>query len=76
MFGLLEQNISSERLLSDPALYGKIARNSLLSVREFCIWMAQAVWHSLVRMTDDDKMMMMMRMRMVRRRRRRRRIDD
>ncbi len=48
VFGLLEQNISSERLLADPALYGKIARNQLLSLKEFAIWLTQAFWHSIV----------------------------
>ncbi len=49
VFGILEQNIPAERLLSDPALYGKIARNQLLSLKEFLIWFAEGLWHSLVR---------------------------
>ena len=48
VFGLLEQNIGSKRLLKEPHLYKKITRNKLLSIREFCIWFTEAVWHSLV----------------------------
>ena len=38
VFGLFEQNISAERLLEQPELYAKIAKNRLLNVREFIIW--------------------------------------
>jgi len=49
VYGLLEQNLSDGQLLADPALYAKIAGNALLSTREFCIWLAQAFWHSIGR---------------------------
>ena len=38
VFGLLEQNLKAEQLLADPQLYAKIAKNKLLSLREFFIW--------------------------------------
>lgn len=48
IFGLFEQNINSERLLRDPVLYRKIAKNQLLSIKEFAIWLFEGFWHSLV----------------------------
>lgn len=48
VFGLFEQNISQEKLLSNPALYKNIAKNRLLSTQEFTIWFAQGLWHSII----------------------------
>jgi len=47
IYGLLEKNISDHKLLQDPALYAKISKNSLLTTKEFCIWLTEALWHSI-----------------------------
>ena len=47
VFGLLEQNIKSKPLLSNPVLYRRISKNYLMTLREFLLWFLYGLWHAL-----------------------------
>ena len=47
-YGLQEQPFSSKTLMHHPMLYQTISRNALLAWKEFFLWSAFAIWHSIV----------------------------
>lgn len=46
-YGLFEQRLPQELLMSKPEIYKTISRNALLSWPKFFIWLAFATWHGL-----------------------------
>jgi len=47
IYALLEQNLDSETLLNNPVFYRRIAKNYLLSYREFFLWFLYGLWHAV-----------------------------
>ncbi|CAL8114228.1 unnamed protein product [Orchesella dallaii] len=47
IFGFTEQPYSSETLLSQPHLYKRNRKNSLMTVKKFLPWFLSSLWHSL-----------------------------
>ncbi|XP_043667422.1 phospholipid-transporting ATPase IF-like isoform X2 [Vespula pensylvanica] len=48
LFGLLEQNYSSSKLLHNPYLYKLHKKNFLLSWKQFILWFAMGTWQTCV----------------------------
>ncbi|ODN03512.1 putative phospholipid-transporting ATPase IH [Orchesella cincta] len=48
VFGLTEQPYSAETLLSQPHLYKRNRKNSLMTVKKFLPWFLSSLWHSVV----------------------------
>jgi len=47
VFALLEKNLSTKTLLNNPVFYRRIAKNYLLSYREFFLWFLYGLWHAI-----------------------------
>eukprot|EP00092_Neocalanus_flemingeri_P006019 GFUD01006485.1.p1 GENE.GFUD01006485.1~~GFUD01006485.1.p1 ORF type:complete len:1188 (+),score=195.19 GFUD01006485.1:192-3755(+) len=47
LYALLEQNLDSKTLLNNPVFYRRIAKNYLLSYREFFLWFLYGLWHAV-----------------------------
>ncbi|XP_076173411.1 phospholipid-transporting ATPase IF isoform X2 [Ptiloglossa arizonensis] len=48
VFGLLEQDYSADRLLRYPYMYKIYKKNYLLSKKQFYLWTALGVWHTII----------------------------
>jgi len=47
IFALFEKNLSAKTLLRNPVFYRRIAKNYLLSYREFFLWFLYGLWHAV-----------------------------
>ncbi|XP_063723941.1 phospholipid-transporting ATPase IF-like isoform X3 [Symsagittifera roscoffensis] len=48
LFGIMEQNVPSEKLLKYPSFYKDISQNKMLQWPPFLLWMFYCVWHAAV----------------------------
>lgn len=46
IFGVFEQDLSREDLLKHPAMYRMFARNKMLSLQRFGMWVGYAIFHA------------------------------
>ncbi|XP_057301942.1 phospholipid-transporting ATPase IF-like isoform X1 [Hydractinia symbiolongicarpus] len=48
LYGVFEQDLKADSLMASPILYKDMAKNKLLSWKEFAYWMIAGIWHGLV----------------------------
>lgn len=54
--GMLEKDMGEDEVMAAPEAYDIFKKNSIFTVRNFFVWMGEAIYHSLGKHEDNHAM--------------------